>query len=374
MDKDQNSFGSRFLVDRRDLHRCSWDAASVAPSALPNSHVLIGVEHCAFTANNITYAKYGDAINYWRFFPAPDPWGLIPVWGVGRVLATRHPDISEGETIYGYFPLGDHVVLRADNVTATRFVDSADHRASLPKTYNEYTRLDQDSAYVPANRDAHLVLRPLFSLSFFLSEFLKDRDFFGAESILVTSASSKTAVILAYLLRSASPERRIVGLTSARHVGFVHRSGKYHETASYEDVETLPDRPSILIDTAGDSRVRDAVHEHWRDNLRYSSHVGATHWDAPESTPSYGPKPEFFFTPDHILERRRNWGAAKLRAKLQQAWDSVCLDVPSWLRIDHVGDRANMDLAYSYVLEGTLSPDRALIFDLLAAESSTATL
>ena len=37
----------------------------------------------ALTANNITYAAFGDAMNYWQFFPVPGDdgaaWGCIPV-------------------------------------------------------------------------------------------------------------------------------------------------------------------------------------------------------------------------------------------------------------------------------------------------------
>lgn len=33
------------------------------------NEVLLGIEHFAFTANNITYAAFGDVVQYWNFFP-----------------------------------------------------------------------------------------------------------------------------------------------------------------------------------------------------------------------------------------------------------------------------------------------------------------
>ena len=31
--------------------------------------VLLSIDAFAFTANNVTYAMFGDAMNYWQFFP-----------------------------------------------------------------------------------------------------------------------------------------------------------------------------------------------------------------------------------------------------------------------------------------------------------------
>ena len=61
------------------------------------------VERFAFTANNITYALAGDQLKYWHLFPAPQGFGNIPVWGFGDVIASKHPNISEGERLFGYF-------------------------------------------------------------------------------------------------------------------------------------------------------------------------------------------------------------------------------------------------------------------------------
>ena len=36
---------------------------------LADGQVRVKVDHFALTANNITYAAFGDAMNYWQFFP-----------------------------------------------------------------------------------------------------------------------------------------------------------------------------------------------------------------------------------------------------------------------------------------------------------------
>ena len=44
----------------------------------------------ALTTNNITYAVFGAAMQYWDFFPTADPdvWGCVPVWGFAEVVET----------------------------------------------------------------------------------------------------------------------------------------------------------------------------------------------------------------------------------------------------------------------------------------------
>src|SRR5262245_56930417 len=90
-----------FLVRRDALTQWTWrhDAAPVA-AGLRSGQVIVRHLRFALTANNITYAKLGDAIQYWRFFPARDPWGQIPVWGIGEVQHSRHAELTEGELIY----------------------------------------------------------------------------------------------------------------------------------------------------------------------------------------------------------------------------------------------------------------------------------
>jgi hypothetical protein len=70
-------------------------------------------------------------------------------------------------------------------------------------------------------RRQHLVLGPLFSLSFFCAEFLQQEHFFGARQAISSSASSKTALGRAYLLtRAQSSDVEIVGLTYAAFDAF----------------------------------------------------------------------------------------------------------------------------------------------------------
>ena len=123
-----------FMVDRKDLRSSRFSAASL-PAAPAPGEVLLAIDTFALTANNITYAAFGDAMQYWNFFPAADPaWGRVPVWGFADVIASACEGVAPGERIYGYFPMSTHVVLRPERVNAGGFVDGAAHRKGLHAT------------------------------------------------------------------------------------------------------------------------------------------------------------------------------------------------------------------------------------------------
>jgi hypothetical protein len=267
------------------------------------------------------------------------------------VAASRHPDVREGERIYGYLPMATHVVLEPGGPRGARFLDGTAHRQELPRVYNEYTLIDRDAGYDSTHENEHLVLRPLFALSFFCAEFLKEQRCFGARQVILSSASSKTALGLAFLLAQARAQGagidgvEIVGLTSPGNAGFVAKRGVCDRVVAYGEIAGLPAEPAVFIDIAGDGAVRAAVHGHLRDALRHSALVGFTHWDtlgaAQPNLP--GPAPKLFFTPDHVLQRRKEWGGELLGARLSQAWRAFVAYVQPWLGIEHTSGRARVE-------------------------------
>ena len=96
-----------FVVSRKDLR-----AHKMVETTLPDlgdGEILVKVDRYAFTSNNVTYAAFGEAMQYWDFFPAPEGYGRIPVWGFGDVVASKCDGIAVGERIYGYLAMSSHV-------------------------------------------------------------------------------------------------------------------------------------------------------------------------------------------------------------------------------------------------------------------------
>src|SRR5215468_1275841 len=184
-----------FVVSKNDLKQCRViETRLPGTDALPAEALLVKVDRFAFTANNITYAMLGDQMKYWQLFRAPSGFGNIPVWGFGEVIASKHPAVGEGERLFGYFPMATHLVIEAGDVSKRGLRDIAAHRQGVAPVYNAYARVGNDPAYADKRGDHQALLRPLFMLSFLVDYYLAENAFFGVERVLLSSASSKTAI------------------------------------------------------------------------------------------------------------------------------------------------------------------------------------
>ena len=357
-----------FLVDRADLRRTTFVPGRHGERTdLASGEVLVRIDRFALTANNVTYGAVGDMIGYWRFFPAERGWGRIPVWGFADVVRSRHEGVRDGERLWGYFPMSTHLVLQAEDVAPAGFVDGAAHRAGLPEIYNRYVRVAADPAYERARESEIALFRPLFATSFLLDDFLAEKGFFGARAVVLSSASSKTALGLAFLLSTARRDMvDPVGFTSRAHTGFVAGTGYYRAVVSYDDVASLGrDTAAVFVDFAGNGRLVRAVHEHLGGALRYSCQVGVTHWD--QMAPSQelpGPAPILFFAPDQAARRAREWGAAELQARIAAAMRRFLASAAGWFRVVEGRGQAAVESAYRTMVEGRSDPAQGHVLSL----------
>ncbi|MGE8150411.1 DUF2855 family protein [Pseudomonas vancouverensis] len=298
------------LITRKnalDQSRIEQAQRSLIPAA---GEVILKIDRCALTTNNITYAAYGNSMNYWGFFPTgSEDWGHVPAWGFADVIASAVPGIKAGERFYGYFPIASHLWMRPERVTERGFYDGAEHRQGLTSAYNQYTRCSWDSYYSPETENLQILLKPLFLTSSMLADFLQDNQFFGATRLVFSSASSKTAYGTAVCLQGQQHLQR-VALTSARNKAFVERLGCYERTVSYEELANLgDDRPTLYVDFSGDLDLRDRVHQHFVGQLVYSCFAGSAQSTAEARLIALeGPQPVFFFAPIQIRKRNAEWG------------------------------------------------------------------
>ncbi|HEY5646442.1 MAG TPA: DUF2855 family protein, partial [Pseudomonadales bacterium] len=180
-----------YLVRRDDLTIARMaDTDDLSPAS---GEVVLRVDRFALTANNITYGVAGDIIGYWNFFPAADGWGRIPVWGVGTVTASAHPQVETGQQFYGYFPMSTELKVMPERVGPRGFTDASPHRSALPVVYNQYSLMTAENGFDPAHVNHAMLYRPLFTTSFVLDDYFADNAFFGASNVILGSASSKTA-------------------------------------------------------------------------------------------------------------------------------------------------------------------------------------
>jgi len=350
-----------FVVSRANLRDGRWIERAREPLA-PGS-VRMKIDSYALTSNNITYAAFGDAMNYWSFFPTGDATtGCIPVWGFADVIESACEGISVGERFYGYLPMADEFTVQPGPVKPGGFADTAAHRRELPAVYNQYIRCSADPTYTPAREPHQALLKPLFTTSFLIDDFLADQDFFGARNIVLSSASSKTAYGTAFCLALRRPSVHVIGATSASNLAFTQSLGCYDQVLPYDALESLDASvPAVFVDFSGDAAFRARVHAHWKDRLAYSCSVGGTHWDALGGGKGLeGPRPVLFFAPAQIKKRAADWGPGGLQERLAGAWDGLMQRVDDpvspWLQVVRGRGPEAIETVYRALLDGRSDP------------------
>ena len=347
-----------FLVKRSDLRESKFVPAPEADDIeLANGQVLLGIDKFGFSANNITYAALGDAMQYWDFFPGPQGWGRLPVWGFANVVRSTIDEIAEGERIFGYLPMGTHLLVEPDRITESGFVDAAEHRANLPAVYQRYTRVGGDTTHDPAREDQQALWQPLYMTSFGAADFLEDNDLFGASSVVFSSASSKTAMGIAFLLEQKS-KFDVIGLTSLGNQSFVESLGYYDKVLTYDDVEGLPaDEPTVFVDLAGDEKLPEKLRDHLGENFKKNVVVGITHWeDRPPDGGLGSSDSVFFFLPAWLEKRHKDWDPGEFGKRYSDARSAFFPTVDRWMKIVHSRGPEAARAVYLEMFEGKVDP------------------
>lgn len=354
---------SDFLVKRSDLRECRV-VESETPQ-LEAGQAMLRVETFGLTANNVTYAVMGEAMSYWDFFPAEDGWGRVPMWGFAEVERSTADGVEPGTRVYGYLPPSSHLVVTPVEAAGSGFVDGSAHRAALPSAYHRYLATGADPFYRADTEEIQMLLRPLFFTSFLIDDQLAAERLTGLGPIVISSASSKTAIAAAFALAQRE-EVRLVGLTSPRSAEFVAGLGIYDRTVSYDAVDSLERGPATFVDIAGDGEVRLAVHSHYGEDLVHSMAVGVTHWQELGSgaTELPGPTPALFFAPDRIEKRSKDWGRGGLEKRVADAWHPFCEWTGGWLKVIRGQGFEGAQSAYLDVLEGRVDPRTAHVISL----------
>ena len=353
-----------FLVKRDDFRECR--VAEGDPVDLEAGQALLRVESFGMTSNNVTYAVFGEAMSYWDFFPTAERgWGRLPTWGFAEVESSEAEGVAAGTRLYGYLPASSHLVVTPAAADESGFVDGSPHKAALPSAYHRYLATAADSFYRPGTEAVQMLLRPLFFTSFLIDDQLDDEGLATRGPVIVSSASSKTAIAAAFLLAQRD-DVELVGLTGASNAGFVEGLGLYDRTVPYDAVDTLESGPATYVDISGDGDVRRAVHSHFGDDLAHSMAVGATHWeemgDGADDLP--GPEPAFFFAPTRVRKRADDWGRAELEKRVADAWHPFCEWTEGWLETIPGEGFDAVRGAWLEVLEGRVEPQRAHVLSL----------
>jgi hypothetical protein len=342
--------------------------AEMPEGELGDGAVRLQIESFSVTANNITYAVVGDGFGYWNFFPAPEGMGIVPMWGHAKVIESKCPDIAVGERVYGYLPMGTHLDVVPGNVSASGFSDSTDYRQPMSPIYNQYSRLNADPEHDPSREAERMIFGPLFKTGFLIEYFMRNEEWFGADRVILTSASSKTALGLAAVAKQRSPGVKRIGLTSAGNVDFVQSTGLYDEVLAYDEVGALEQVASVTVDFAGNAGLLAQLHNHLTDDLKYSCLVGATHIEEREAGLGAGqdlpgPTPTLFFAPDHAVALFQEVGPQAAGQQMAESWRYFLDAVGGTVEIERKQGIEAAREVYLEMVQGHVDPTKGIVIE-----------
>lgn len=350
------------LVDQQKITQT--ELGSAAPVALEAGQARLKLESFALTANNVTYAAAGFSIGYWKFFPTHVPGqGLVPVWGIAEVIESTHEGLGTGTRLYGFYPMAEELVIRPEVTSRGSVIDVTAHRVELPAVYNAYAPVGKTS---PDQDHLRALLQPLLATSYLLSDWLVDNARFGADQVIVGSASSKTGLGLCkFLAEDKTRDFKIIGLTSSGNRSFVEGLGACDQVLTYDEIDQIALTPSVYVDMAGNAQVKAGLHSHLKTHLKHSAAVGISHWD--QFNPAValeGVKPEFFFAPSQIAKRREEWGPGEIDRRISEAFMRLAKEASDWLDVRvHLG-MGEAPAVYAALAAGKADPSEGHVIRL----------
>jgi hypothetical protein len=326
------------------------------PADLRPGEVRLAVERFGLTANNVSYTQFGDGVApFWQAFPAPPGFGRVPLWSFVRVVESRNADVPVGGRYFGYVPMSSHHVVRAE-FTPRGFLDTSPQRAFLHPWYLTFQRVGAPEEL----DDYRALMRPIFPAAFNLADLVERASADGAKSLIVTSASCKTAIGMVDEILERGVHIATVGITSAGNRAFVQRLGMHDEVVTYEATASATvTAPAVFVDFTGVAAWRREVYRHFASSISAGVLIGFTHPGA-EDVPPPGlpdPQPEFFFTPAVEDQAVAEEGADAYYARYHEAETRFLRRMSAWLTIRHGQGPAAVVDAFQALRTGKQPPE-----------------
>ncbi len=347
----------RVVVSRADLSNVSVERCE--SRSLTPGEARLRIDLFGLSANNISYAVFGDALGYWAYFPVDGTHGCIPVWGFAEVVESNSEQLQEGERLFGYLPMADEFIVAPAGATDLAVSDASPHRASLHPWYNRYYRCTADPLWTSSGEQLQATMWALFMTGWALAERLAET----ATTVVVSSASSKTALSLAWTLHHHADDVAVVGLTSPGNVDFATAAGVYDRITTYDALELDQiDGPVAFVDAAGSPAIKERVHVALGDRLIDSVILGATHQGAGAATGDLvGPTPELFFIPDVAEQAAAATDHDTFHRAFAEQWHRFRPWIAERLVVEIDSGADDMLRAYRTVLAGGMGPKTAKV-------------
>ena len=187
----------------------------------------------------------------------------VPCWGRCTVYRSNHPNIKPGSTYYGFWPFAAYSVRRVTNVDSQGGIGYQDlPNFTGPKEWLKLIKMEDDEASYAIDNYEYMKIGITYARE------LCDLDYFDAERLVISSASSASGQIIAMCvkdyLKELNPGFKVVGLTSERNAAFVKQFSYFDEVYTYDDIKASPNaNKSLYFDALGWDSVTKDVFDHF---------------------------------------------------------------------------------------------------------------
>lgn len=260
--------------------------------------------------------------------------------------------------------MADRFVAEPGKITEHGFRDMASHRQANAAIYNNYDFISKNARIKPG-MDYLPIIRPLFTTSYLLYHFFNDNQSFGAKQVILTSASSKTAMAMAAVLKDHQSEMgiKIIGTTSSGNKSFVESTGFYDEVYSYNDVDQIKNISTSVADFSGNKQFLLQLDEFLGDELKFISAIGLTDWES-NNDPAPVAKAKFFFAPTYAQEKFNQWGVAEGTRMIQKAMMKFIAQVAPMIQLNRQKDLDSLKQHFDDMVKGNVNPKEGLLINL----------
>jgi hypothetical protein len=303
-----------------------------------SGEILVHITKLSVTANTVTYSLVGrHSLKTFEHFPVPNPkYASVPAWGVGVVTSSKNASVPVGTRLQGYYPMRKHVILTPSKVKRKQFEDTASHRAALIPAYRTYRMIQQ-----PATKDQeqmeNLLLTDalLFSTGWGCAQQGLEM---GGNTILITSASSRTSLTAAFSAQHHKMFQEVIGVTSARNVTFVKSTGLYDTVCTYDDIAGSlgykDGRKVVVYDMAGNREAKLKIRQHFGEAVVDYASVGQTTVSVNDANPlgrgmpvdaNGGAKEKGFLVFHALAAASKKYGQNRMASMLTDAQKAYCV-------------------------------------------------
>jgi len=310
-------------------------------------------------------------------------------------------DVKVGTRYLAQLPIGDSVSFKGAKVDPDKHNALIIERSGVLAAYNVFQKWDYSDGNI--NEDLALACFPGIITGYGLNFNLRHNDYYGADAVVLTAASSKVSLALAIYLRHNSEEypstnKKIIGYTSESNKEFCQKTGLYDEVLGYEDtlkpLTGATKSSFVVIDTSGKGSVYEQNSK--EDNVKIVKLLSVGNASGTPDKQSTGssfsivstfklilgilgaprfllswlnPTLEIYFIALDLDELNALWGKDKAKATQDEYTKIFCgvVDKNKWISVRTCDTEESIQQGFSDICQGNVPPSETLVLEMTQA-------